>query len=212
MWFPTNKPNTRVMVQEPAQLNKTTPQLHHLVRQRVTTGFPDPPRGLRSKGYGGHSVGETPGPIPNPEAKTHSADGTAPGRVWESRSPPDIHYSKAPTTPSGPSLFNTQPPHLSPEIPKPSRRSCPFSGNAPAGPAPFRATLPQVLPPFGQRSRRSCPFSGNAPADPAGTPRVSLPEPTAGCDRAFRRKRRDAGASSRKRRDVRERPAGGGGI
>ena len=41
------------------------------------------------KGYGGHSVGETPGPIPNPEAKTHSADGTALGRVWESRSPPD---------------------------------------------------------------------------------------------------------------------------
>ena len=30
-------------------------------------------------------MGETPGPIPNPEAKTHSADGTAPGRVWESR-------------------------------------------------------------------------------------------------------------------------------
>jgi hypothetical protein len=46
---------------------------------------------VRSKGYGGHSVGETPGPIPNPEAKTHSADGTAPGRVWESRSPPDNH-------------------------------------------------------------------------------------------------------------------------
>jgi hypothetical protein len=35
-------------------------------------------------------VGETPGPIPNPEAKTHCADGTALGRVWESRSPPDI--------------------------------------------------------------------------------------------------------------------------
>ena len=43
------------------------------------------------KGYGGHSAGETPGPIPNPEAKTHSADGTAPGRVWESRSPPEHH-------------------------------------------------------------------------------------------------------------------------
>ena len=34
--------------------------------------------------------GETPGPIPNPEAKPSSADGTAPGRVWESRSPPTI--------------------------------------------------------------------------------------------------------------------------
>ena len=56
---------------------------------------PGPHRPARygSKGYGGHSVGETPGPIPNPEAKTHSADGTAPGRVWESRSPPEHHYT-----------------------------------------------------------------------------------------------------------------------
>ena len=45
--------------------------------------------GCGCEGYGGHSVGETPGPIPNPEAKTHCADGTASGRVWESRSPPD---------------------------------------------------------------------------------------------------------------------------
>ena len=35
-----------------------------------------------------HSGGETPGPIPNPEAKPARADGTAPGRVWESRLPP----------------------------------------------------------------------------------------------------------------------------
>ena len=40
--------------------------------------------------YGGHSVGETPGSIPNPVAKLDSADGTALGRVWESRTPPDI--------------------------------------------------------------------------------------------------------------------------
>src|SRR5665647_479050 len=39
--------------------------------------------------YGGHSGGETPGPIPNPEAKPSSADGTAPARVWESRTPPN---------------------------------------------------------------------------------------------------------------------------
>ena len=44
--------------------------------------------------YGGHSVGETPGPIPNPEAKAHCADGTALVRVWESRSPPDLTWSK----------------------------------------------------------------------------------------------------------------------
>src|SRR5437588_10095636 len=39
--------------------------------------------------YGGHGGGETPGPIPNPEAKPSSADGTAPARMWESRTPPD---------------------------------------------------------------------------------------------------------------------------
>src|SRR5689334_16548395 len=43
-----------------------------------------------SQSYGGYGGGETPGPIPNPEAKPSSADGTAPGRVWESRTPPDI--------------------------------------------------------------------------------------------------------------------------
>ena len=31
---------------------------------------------------------ETPGPIPNPEAKPARADGTALGRVWESKLPP----------------------------------------------------------------------------------------------------------------------------
>src|SRR5207249_2232964 len=44
---------------------------------------------LLNRCAGGHSGGETPGPIPNPEAKPASADGTAPGRVWESRTPPD---------------------------------------------------------------------------------------------------------------------------
>src|SRR4051795_11843744 len=39
--------------------------------------------------YGGHSERETPGHIPNPEAKTLSADGTAGVTLWESRTPPD---------------------------------------------------------------------------------------------------------------------------
>ena len=34
------------------------------------------------------SGGETPGPISNPEAKPTCADGTALGRVWESKTPP----------------------------------------------------------------------------------------------------------------------------
>lgn len=41
---------------------------------------------------GGFSGGVTPGPFPNPEAKPACADGTAPGRVWESRSPPAFFF------------------------------------------------------------------------------------------------------------------------
>ena len=33
-------------------------------------------------------------PFPNPEAKTASADGTAPARVWESRTPPPAHHKR----------------------------------------------------------------------------------------------------------------------
>src|SRR3954470_173585 len=47
--------------------------------------------------FGGYSGGETPGLIPNPEAKPSSADGTALGRVWESRTPPDLTYSRGPS-------------------------------------------------------------------------------------------------------------------
>ena len=43
---------------------------------------------------GGHSIGETPGNIPNLEAKPNNADGTAPDRVWESRKPPQPHHKK----------------------------------------------------------------------------------------------------------------------
>src|SRR6478672_3096778 len=43
-----------------------------------------------SQRYGGHGERETPGLIPNPEAKPLSADGTARGTGWESRTPPDI--------------------------------------------------------------------------------------------------------------------------
>src|SRR3954454_19269602 len=45
-------------------------------------------RGLVSQVFGGHSEGETPLPIPNRAVKPLSADGTWPGRAWESRSPP----------------------------------------------------------------------------------------------------------------------------
>src|SRR5688572_16352971 len=45
-----------------------------------------------SQSYGGHGERETPGNIPNPEAKPLSADGTALETGWESRTPPDNHY------------------------------------------------------------------------------------------------------------------------
>ena len=65
-------------------------------RNPNTSPTTPPGRCERREGYGGHSVGETPGPIPNPEAKPHSADGTAPARVWESRTPPDKPTPRAP--------------------------------------------------------------------------------------------------------------------
>src|SRR3954447_24894207 len=46
--------------------------------------------GTGSQCFGGHGERETPGPIPNPEAKPLSADGTALETGWESRTPPDI--------------------------------------------------------------------------------------------------------------------------
>ncbi len=49
-----------------------------------------------SRGCGGYGGKETPGYIPNPEVKLLCADGTALGRVWESRSPPHkFSYGKA---------------------------------------------------------------------------------------------------------------------
>ena len=61
---------------------------------------------------GGHGQGETPGPIPNPEAKALHGDGTAPERVWESSAPPLSHDTvppgRAPTGSRGDPRF---PPH-----------------------------------------------------------------------------------------------------
>ena len=50
-------------------------------------------------------MGETPGPIPNPEAKPHCADGTALDRVWESRSPPNTRLLEAPNCVGGLQCF-----------------------------------------------------------------------------------------------------------
>src|SRR4051812_35994045 len=55
-----------------------------------------------SQRYGGHGERETPGLIPNPEAKPLSADGTALETGWESRTPPDNHSRRAPSNAGGP--------------------------------------------------------------------------------------------------------------
>src|SRR5438270_9646349 len=70
-----------------------------------STHTPTPPREtveVWNRCHGGHSGGETPGHIPNPEAKPSSADGTAPARVWESRTPPDPNPAAGAPTPGCP--------------------------------------------------------------------------------------------------------------
>src|SRR5215213_8681517 len=59
-----------------------------------------------SQRYGGHGERETPGLIPNPEAKPLSADGTALETGWESRTPPDNHSTTGPhQSGGGPSSY-----------------------------------------------------------------------------------------------------------
>ena len=89
---------------------------------RVRYAIPEPhtPRGAGcgSPGPrgGGHSGRDTPGPsFPNPEAKTASADGTAPARVWESRTPPPTPQEKGGGRPAAPP--SCLPPAFSPPAP-----------------------------------------------------------------------------------------------
>src|ERR1700722_1040124 len=68
--------------------------------------FPEYGRELRliiPQSCGGYSEGETPGPIPNPEVKPLSADGTAREASRESRTPPHITSKRA--DPLGSALF-----------------------------------------------------------------------------------------------------------
>ena len=77
-------------------LLKTKQQQYHRVHYAVSNTTPTPTNNLlfQKIRVGGHSIGDTPGPIPNPEAKPKHADGTAPGRVWESKSPPTLKLQK----------------------------------------------------------------------------------------------------------------------
>ena len=53
--------------------------------------------------------GETPGPIPNPEAKPARADGTAPGRGWESKLPPTQQLKTKQSSRTPPTTGNKPP-------------------------------------------------------------------------------------------------------
>ena len=64
----------------------TIQNLNQQTHQRVTRSQ----QNNGSTSYGGHSGRETPGPIPYPEVKPASADGTATERLCESRTPPNI--------------------------------------------------------------------------------------------------------------------------
>ena len=75
-----------------SRVQSTIPQHHPITHEGIAS----------TSCGGGHSCRETPGPIPNPEAKPAHADGTAPARVWESRTPP-------PPQPRGPPPVNTSP-------------------------------------------------------------------------------------------------------
>ena len=55
--------------------------------------------------------GKHPVSIPNLEVKPASADGTATGRSWESRTPPDIHTVKGHPNPGWPLTFVTASSH-----------------------------------------------------------------------------------------------------
>ena len=57
--------------------------------------------------FRGYSERETPGSIPNPEAKTLCADGTALLWVWESRSP-RVFYSRGEDLKGLPLFLRTQ--------------------------------------------------------------------------------------------------------
>src|ERR1700737_2677401 len=62
----------------------------------VDTTPPTKHNSTTQQSYGENSDRETPGPIPNPEAKPASADDTTqPG--WKSRTPPNTHKKGHPT-------------------------------------------------------------------------------------------------------------------
>ncbi len=116
--------------------------MRHKTLFRVHCPVPGPSRsdppgvlpGKVDKICGGHGQGETPGPIPNPEAKALHGDGTAPERVWESSAPPLSHDTVPPgRAPTG----SRGAPRFPPRTHARAGRRSPDPGDA--GPEPIRA-------------------------------------------------------------------------
>ena len=98
------------------QQHKHTPHTQTRIRHKFcvqilataiqkTTNQPPANSTQPEKRGGGHSSRETPGPIPNPEAKPARADGTALDRVWESRKPPHYKPNHDPRPKAGAAAF-----------------------------------------------------------------------------------------------------------
>src|SRR5262245_33749200 len=86
---PRQQTGQRVHHPESEPTNPPEHPHHHTNHINVARGVPAEQQHNGSTSYGGHSGRETPGPIPNPEVKPASANGTAPDRMWESRTPPN---------------------------------------------------------------------------------------------------------------------------
>ena len=100
------KPHTHHACETPFMYERAHKTTRHTRRSRpLSSSQPTnhPPQTHTTRVYGCGGFGqvervtaaiakrETPGPIPNPEVKPFSADGTATERLWESRTPPDKH-------------------------------------------------------------------------------------------------------------------------
>lgn len=115
---------------------------------------------------GDQSLGETPGPIPNPEAKAWHGDGTAPDRVWESSTPPHHTYRK-PLGAHAPRGFS----HTR-NRPRPEPARAPGPPRIPMRPTP--GTIPGQPRRRGRTARRVRDRGSPTPGPP-GPPRRQLP-------------------------------------
>ena len=96
-WWPVLRPSDDSPRQGASGMrHKTVFRVHCPVPGPSRSDPPGVLPGKVDKICGGHGQGETPGPIPNPEAKALHGDGTAPERVWESSAPPLSHDTVPP--------------------------------------------------------------------------------------------------------------------